>query len=282
MNIATGEPTTCQSPQTAATAFDREAWLNTAQRTWVTEQRLIARKTLQGPTGPYNEAQARLRLLKQATFIINGCLRRDHDLSAGDFFEAKRLLDRLDGWRAEAELTPNPHPTILRKRAEMELGRHNTLDALVYLDQALKASEELSGSMAQREKLCLRIRRVVALSQLGQHDEAVAEADAVLEAAREVDPTQEAKDMALSHAPGETWEPILIQAYFAACDARVQHVDWDLNEQLSNGFDRLWNEARLTLRTPACWTTPTRVAVVSDDRWSERVPEQVQAIMATA
>jgi hypothetical protein len=114
---------------------------------------------------------------------------------------------------------------------------------------------------------------------LGNYDDAITKATETRRAASKISPALENEEWEkYCAAPGLQFVPIVVHAFFAACDSRVHHPEWEKDEKLQKEFSGLWGDAVTKYRVPKSWRTPMKIAVVSDRVWVRRTESYVKEI----
>ena len=223
-------------------------------------------------------ARKRLQLMKHIICESEKYCRRDMEIPELEFEQQMNRIEELVNLRAQVGKT-EPHPTILSEKANLLMLKGEYGHAQNELDQAIKLNEQLEELIAKRDNICLLANYVRCLYMQKEFDTAIEKADQTRRLASEVSiDSEEDEWMKYAAAPGLQFIPAAVHAYFAACDARVNHERWDTNEQLSREFTGLWNDAVTKYNVPHVWRTPMKIAVASDKMWVSRMESYVQDI----
>jgi len=243
---------------------------------------LVERRFRSEPVGFDNPGPAereRLNLLRRIISDNEKYCRRDMDIPTLEFEHQMAQINKLIDLRAQAGLT-EPHATILRQKGILLMLKGNYRDAQDELDRALSVNEHSEMLIAKRDNVTFLVDYVRCLYMQKKFDTAIAKADQTRRSATEISAEdEEVESTKYMAAPGLQFIPVAVHGYFAACDARINHDRWNMDDRLKREFTGLWSDSVTSYKVPQVWRTPTKIAVVSDSMWVSRMESYVDDIM---
>jgi tetratricopeptide (TPR) repeat protein len=223
-------------------------------------------------------SQERLRLINRIISENEKYCRRDIEIPALEFKKQMDRIEELVERRAQAGMT-EPHATILSEKANLLMLKGDYKSAQNELDLAISVNEKQEELIEKRDNVRFLGDYVRCLYLQKEFDAAVEKADQARRLASQIPlDKEEAEWMEYAAAPGLEFIPVAVHAYFAACDARVNHERWHPDEQIHREFKGLWSDAFTRYNAPHVWRTPMKIAVVSDRTWVSRIEPYIQDI----
>lgn len=259
-----------------------DRFLDERQAEWSAQVGERFRKEAVGFEGEGEEkeraAQERLQLLKHIICENEKYCRRDMIIPMLEFEQQMGRIEELVNRRVQDGLTDS-HPTILSEEANILMLVGEYSKAQSKLDSAIEANEKLGDMMAKRDNVRFLGDYVRCLYMQNEFEAAIENADQARILASEIPADKEEDELnSVAAAPGLQFIPVAVHAYFAACDARINHKEWKDNERLQLEFTGLWSDAVSNYHVPDTWRTPMKIAVVSDKMWASRMESYVQDI----
>lgn len=254
--------------------YDR--FLDECRKEWVREvESNLRREPVFRDTDADPGAFERQALLRELIAENETYCRRDVVIPDLEYERQMRKLDRYEKLREEAGRSPE-FPTALAERALLCALRSELSRARAHLLRAIELNKSRSGTMPIRDNVRFLgdLARCCYLS--GDYESAVAIADKSRSVADGIDPVQERIDYHREAvAPDPRFLPVAVHALFSACDARVNHPDWESSERIRREFSGLWDISVSNYNAPINWRPPMKIAVVSDLLWRKRVESYV-------
>lgn len=226
----------------------------------------------------YSGANKRLELYREIVKNNEYYCRRDIEIPNLEFEQQLKRIREFKRSREEAGLT-EPFPGLLAEEANIYMLKRDFSKAFDCFSEAIRINAQYSELIVKRDNVRYLAKQVRCLYMTREFDKALELAEKARLWASQIDPDMEEADWNNGAAvPGLQFVPINVHAYFAACDARVHHADWESNDQLRREFSGLWGDAVTKYNVPRVWRTPMKIAVVSDPAWVARTESYVHDI----
>ena len=223
-------------------------------------------------------AKERLSLLREIVSENEKYCRRDIEIPIIEFEEQMEKINKFKKLRKEEEILEE-FPGILAEEANLYMLKSDFSTAFDKLDQAIGINNKYDELIVKRDNVRYMTDQVRCLYMTKNYDGAIEKATEAQRTANKIDQKVEKVEWEkYAAAPGLQFIPITVHGYFAACDARVQHENWENNEKLQKEFSGLWSDSVTKHNVPKSWRTPMKIAAVSDRVWVERTESYVHEI----
>lgn len=225
-----------------------------------------------------DKAKERLSLLREIVTENEKYCRRDIEIPTIEFEDQFKKIRQFNDMRNSAGIN-EPFPGILAEEANLHMLKSDYSEAIDKLTEAISINERYPELIVKRDIVRYMVEQVRCLYMSGDFDASVDKATDTRRVASKIDPALEQKEWEkYCAAPSLQFIPIAIHAYFAACDARVHHDKWEENEKMQKEFSGLWSDSVTKLGVPKKWSTPMKIAAVSDRMWVARTESYVKEI----
>lgn len=226
------------------------------------------------------DAKARLALFKEIVTKNEKYCRRDIEIPQLEYEDQFEKIAQYNSLRKEAGIE-EPFPGVLAEEANLLMLKSDYENAFEKLAEAVEINNKYPELIVKRDIIRYMTEQVRCLYMLGKYDDANVKATEARRAASKISPDLELEKKEWEQhcaAPGLQFVPIVVHAYFSACDSIVHHPDWGEDEKLQKQFSGLWGDAVTYHNVPKSWRTPMKIAVVSDRVWVGRTESYMKEI----
>ena len=248
--------------------LDYERFLNEMSARWGREVESFVSVKSEGADESLND------LFRDVLMFNETYCRRDIQFSrdSADFRDQEDRINALEeSIKRGGRLTP--HPTVLALRGQLLMLGWCWEEAARVIGQAVESNigdgdEPIVGKRDAAIQLGWLARCIY---QLGHFDKAIGHADKSYEIAKSLAQDGEEESFQRLASDNHHFCSALTSAYFACCDTRVHHGEWDDREELRAQFRRWWNDSERNCNAPFSWLPPLKIEVFSDHLWAVRL-----------